>query len=533
MAGLVVRALQGMVNATWRATHRRADLDSYHLRGAPATAYEAASSRRRMRDWRPPPWSPTSILSVEGEMLRLRSKSMVRNNPWASAASEQFDSDVVGRGIRPWWADLPKAKRVELKRLWSAWVSEAQSCETCDFYGLQGVVMRCLFDSGDCFIRLRSRRMSDGLTVPLQLELIPPEMVPFEENRVLGNGNTIRQGIEFDRLGRIVRYWMHPQHPGDFLARRPGDGRRLIPVPASEVLHVHRVLEVGQVRGTPGMSSVLRRLRALDHYDDAELERKGLASSVVGFIRNDGAYNPTDEASKAEGPGGQNQDDVVEEPWGIGQLHPLEPGQDVQFPQLPSVGDYDRYMPTQLRAVAAGGGVFYPHVTGDLTGVTYSSARVGLINHVRKVRLSQMRQIQHQLCRPVLKRWLRQAALAGRTSLPGYADDPSPYEQPWWVPDGFEWVDPERQVKAATQECRSGFTARALVLMSRGIDPDEVDDLNEADAENVDGRGLSYDSDGRRPMTGTAATAPDEENAQPENGEQQERTPGSDEEQAA
>ncbi len=38
--------------------------------------------------------------------------------------------------------------------------------------------------------------------MPLQLQMLPSEMLPLAHNAVDGNGNVIRQGIEFDRLGR-------------------------------------------------------------------------------------------------------------------------------------------------------------------------------------------------------------------------------------------------------------------------------------------------------------------------------------------
>jgi lambda family phage portal protein len=502
MAGIMLRAAQGVVNALWP----RAGADSVNpwsrSGGGPSSAYEGASTRRRMRGWSPRVGSPSVLLAAEGETLRDRARDLVRNNPWAAAASEQFVTDLVGRGMRPWWGGLPKAQRVALKSLWTQWIDDADSTGSVDFYGLQAVAMRAVFDTGECFIRIRERRLSDGFAVPLQLELLPSDMVPMGHTRMVeSTGNLIRQGIEFNRIGQIVRYWFHPRHPGDFVATRPGDAREYVPVPADQVIHLFRQTEPGQVRGVTGLSSVLRRLRALDFYDDAENERKGLASSIVGFLRRTEGYEPTDAAQPSRDNAGRPSVDTVE-PWTIGTLLPLGDNEDVTFPELPTAGDYDRYMPMQLRAIASGTGRLYTHMSQDLRGESYSSARVSLINLARKVRAEQQRVLEHQLCRVVMQRWIRQAVLARAIPLPGYDQNPYPFENPWWVPDGFEWVDPERQVRAATQECRSGFDARVLVLLRRGLDPDEVDDLNETDVEDQDKREISYDTDGRRPWTG-------------------------------
>ena len=41
--------------------------------------------------------------------------------------------------------------------------------------------------------------------MPLQLQMLPAEMLPLNRNEALPGGNVIRQGIEFDRIGR--RMW--------------------------------------------------------------------------------------------------------------------------------------------------------------------------------------------------------------------------------------------------------------------------------------------------------------------------------------
>ena len=75
----------------------------------------------------------------------------------------------------------------------------------------------------------------DGLMVPLQLQLLQSEMLPFEKTERAPNGNRIRCGIEFDAIGRRVAYHFRRRHPGDST-----DQRVAVPdtvrVPAEEVL---------------------------------------------------------------------------------------------------------------------------------------------------------------------------------------------------------------------------------------------------------------------------------------------------------
>ena len=51
--------------------------------------------------------------------------------------------------------------------------------------------------------------------MPLQLQMLPSEMLPLNRNEDLPGGNVIRQGIEFDAIGRRVAYWFLRRHPGD------------------------------------------------------------------------------------------------------------------------------------------------------------------------------------------------------------------------------------------------------------------------------------------------------------------------------
>ena len=117
---------------------------------------------------------------------------------------ESFASNVVGDGIKPSSTITDAAKKEELQALWLAWTDDADAEGLTDFYGLQRRAAREVFLSGEVFIRIRPRRAEDGLTVPLQLQMLPAEMLPLDMNRTLPGVGLIRQGIEFDGIGRRV-----------------------------------------------------------------------------------------------------------------------------------------------------------------------------------------------------------------------------------------------------------------------------------------------------------------------------------------
>jgi lambda family phage portal protein len=147
-----------------------------------------------------------------------------------------------------------------------------------DYYGLQAMAVRAMFEAGECFLRFRP---DDGLTVPLQLQMLSSEHLPLAKCEKLPNGNEIIFGIKHDRIGRRVAYHFHRTHTGD--VRQSGAGE-LVRVPAEQVCHVFHPIAEGQNRGVPWVAPAMVRLWLLDQYDDAELDRKKVAAMFAGFV---------------------------------------------------------------------------------------------------------------------------------------------------------------------------------------------------------------------------------------------------------
>jgi len=150
-------------------------------------------------------------------------------------------------------------------------------------------------------------------------------------------------------------------------------------VPASEIIHLFRPLRPGQIRGEPWLSRALVKLNELDQYDDAELVRKKTAAMFAGFITR---QSPEDNLM---GEGEADASGVALAGLEPGTLQFPEPGEDVKFSDPADVGgSYSEFLRTQFRAVAAAISVTYEQLTGDLTGVNYSSIPAGLLEFRRR-----------------------------------------------------------------------------------------------------------------------------------------------------
>ena len=466
-------------------------LDAFRRRGtggpvAVRARLEGAMSQRRLRGWQPPLENINSLIASGGPRLLARSRELVVTNGYAANACEAFASNLVGDGIKPSSLIEDPVLRDQVQRLWLAWTNEADADGLTDFYGLQAMVAREMFVAGECFVRMRPRRAEDGLLVPIQLQLLQSEMLPFEKTEAAANGNRIRCGIEFDAIGRRVAYHFRRRHPGDSTDQgivTPETAR----VPAGDVLHIYRPIDAGQIRGLPHVAPAMVRLFLLDQYDDAELDRKKTAAMFAGFITKTapeeqlmGEIEATDDSGAT----------VSLEP---GTLQVLLPGEDVRFSSPADVGGgYEAFQYRTLLSVSASLGLPYHLVTGDVRQANYSSLRAELVEFRRRVEQLQHGVIAHQLCRPVWARWLETAVLSGGLDLPDFARSPARYRPVNWIPPRWDWVDPLKDIQAQVLAMEAGIISRRKVVEATGYDVEEIDRENAADAKRAGGMGLTY-----------------------------------------
>src|SRR6056297_1119581 len=149
---------------------------------------EGAMSRRRLRGWNPPLENVNALVASGGPKLLARARELVVTNGYAANACEAFAANLVGDGIKPSSLIDDAGVRDRVQRLWLAWTDEADADGLTDFYGLQAMVAREMFVAGECFVRLRPRRAEDGLLVPLQMQLLQSEMLPFEKTETAEGG---------------------------------------------------------------------------------------------------------------------------------------------------------------------------------------------------------------------------------------------------------------------------------------------------------------------------------------------------------
>jgi lambda family phage portal protein len=456
------------------------------------SGYDGAGFRRRLQSWMPSQYTTNVILTSSGRLLRSRCRDVLRNNPHANAAVESFAANVIGTGIKPssLFNENP-VLRDAIQKLWQDWTDECDADGIADFYGLQSIVARALFESGECFIRFRNRRDDDGHLVPLQVQLLESDMCPYEWNMQAPNGNWIMNGVELDFRGRRAAYWFYPTHPGD-MPIEPVGTLQPTRIPASEILHIFKCTRPGQVRGVPLITPALVRLFFLDQYDDAELERKRIAAMYAGFVTSP---TPEDIVPIDGMDTSSNQEGIALSGLEPGTLQTLLPGEDIKFSEPADVGgSYEAYQYRQQLAVFAAVGVPYSICTSDLRRANYSSLRGSIVEYRRRLQQMQCNVFVFQMCNPIWKRWLETAILS--LSLPVDARDfllrKADYQRVKWIPQRNDWVDPLKDRQAEKLAVDAGFKSRSDVIEAEGFDPETNDQRIKADADRAEQLDLTF-----------------------------------------
>ncbi len=478
------------------ATRAQADLSvgsHKHTGLGIRNVYEAAGSGRRLKMWQPGQLGPNVAVLRDLDLLRRRSRDSTRNNVWISQGIRSLVSNEIGTGITPLSQASDKNFRKEADKLWSRWSKVADADGNLDFNGLLALASRTRIEAGEIFIRIRPRNLNNGLPVPFQLQLLEPEFVPINKNRA--NTPTIRAGIEFNGLGARTAYWMYRSHPSDgvfgHISQEP------VPVPAKNVIHHFALLRPGQVRGLPWTVQSLIKSKDFDEYDDAELIRKKNRSSYTGAItrQNYGEEDFKFDPFTGE-PMNRDANDVPMMNVESGSMFSLLPGESVtMFDGDATGGGYADFVRQQLLGVAAGLGIPYEFLTGDMSKVNDRLMRVILNEFHRIIEQTQWHVTIPQICDRVWKHFIDMAVLAGALDAPGYEENREDFIAVEWRPDGWPYIHPLQDVQAKRLAVRSGFESRSAVVAERGWNAEDVDRQNAEDKKRAKELGLTYETD--------------------------------------
>lgn len=433
--------------------------------------YEAGSKSNRLSGWKTKPSDATAAMALSLPLMRDRSRDLVRNNPHAARIVQAITAHTIGTGIIGEIQDNEK-----LEQLWQAW-AESTDCDADgrhDFYGLQRLVMRCVVESGECLIRkvpAKIIRTDKGVSIPLKLKVLEPDYLDDGKHGVLKTGGLIVRGIEFDANGVLVAYHLFNAHSGNAFGLKLKSTR----VPASDIIHVFRSDRTGQARGIPWLATVMVKLRELDIFQDAQLKRQQLSNLFAGFLY--------DEHPQEAG------EEIAEEIPDLspGTIFALKTGRRIEFSEPPAAtsGDFVR---ETLRDIATGSGITYEELTGDMSQVNFSSARMSRSSMFLNVEQWQWQMMIPNFCESVGKAFLNAAMLASANTNNAKFT---------WTPPAKTLTDPTREIPAMAKAVRAGFKSYPEAMRELGFNAKKV--LKEIADTNalLDSLNITLDTDPR------------------------------------
>ena len=469
----------------------------------PTPNLEAGATGRRLGFFQPAAVHINAAMQMAGPTVLARARWLARNNAYAKNALEAWATSTVGAGIKP--SSLIEDEDIleEVQDAWNAWTDEADVEGVSDFYAIMHRVSREVFLAGECFLRFRPALPQDGLSVPLQLQVIPSEQLPYGDTAwdsrlgPLWNGagvgagwnggfevvpegfenagGEIRLGIEFDRdiQDRRVAYWFFRGNPTDTTLpfRDLLYNGELVRIPASEIMHVYDPVEAGQIRGTSGMAAAIVKLFQLDAFDDSELERQRQQSRYATFIT---IPPETDDVGNILN---GRPDDGDPMNWSPGQTVELHGGEDVKFAQPPAVsGSYEPFQYRALLGICAALGIPYAELTNDLQRTTYASSRAGLVSFRARIEAFQHNVLSFQMLRPVWQRWLDYAVLGGVVPISAaeYRRDLAYWRGMKAITPKVQWVDPLKDIQATILQLKACLISPQDAIEALGYDLKET-----------------------------------------------------------
>jgi lambda family phage portal protein len=431
--------------------------------------FAAARVNRLTADWVLAP-TRSADQDIRGglQTLRARAREMVNNDPYASRFLDLLADNVVGpKGIRLQSRNLKKDgefdtdRNARIEEAWKEWghKENASTDGLLSWLDVQRLHLQTVAQDGESLVRIvRGFENPFGFA----LQLLDPDQLDVEFNRAAPDpsGNVVRMGVEKDPWGRPVNYHIFNGHPSDHLARP----RKREVLPATDIIHQFVPRRIGQTRAVTWFAPVLMDARMLRGYREAELVAARTAAAKMGFLRPDpeAVLNPNSPA------GSQSTRKMQAEP---GSFEELPPGMSVEVwdPQHPNSA-FEAFTRSILQSIATGLRTSYASLTGDLSGVNYSSIRQGSLQEHDGWKVLQ-RWMEEHFHRRIFLEWLRIASLSPKSGLPSEARGWTAHD---WMPRGWDWVDPLKDIQAAALSVRLGLNSRSQLAAAHGRDYEEV-----------------------------------------------------------
>ena len=447
-------------------------------------------------------WSNSVNADLDGALpiLRARARSLAANNEHGRRFLSMVAANVVGRQNpklqvramrdqrdpnKPTTLDKSANDAIEIH--WERWGRTADiSGHHKTFYSLLRTAVKGVARDGEALIRIvRDRRLPYGLGV----QLLEADRLDDTLNARLDNGNAIRQGVEVDGTLRAVAYYVKTSHPGDdsFVAGRPGTERIL----AADMIHLFMPERAEQVRGITWMHAVILRGSIIHRFEEAAVVAAEIGASKVAALER-AEEAPDMMSSMADAQVGVALQMNIQ----AGEMFELPPGYKLNGwnPEYPHA-NFESFLKACLRGLAAGLDVAAHNLTGDMTDVNYSSARIAELAE-REMWMILQDWLISSLVMPIYEEWLALSLLSGKITfdISGKALPADRYEKfrnaSRFQGRRWAWVDPLKEAEAQEKLIANKLASRTRIAAEQGDEFDDIIDELAAEKALIEAAGL-------------------------------------------
>lgn len=446
----------------------------------------ASRTRRALKGFKATSGSPNEDINFNNMTLRQRARMLYMAAPMATSAIKTNRTNVVGPGLTlsakidreilkmtPEQADAWQRNTEKEFNLWAENRHAVDALGLNDFYELQQLALMAWLLSGDVFCLFKQGVKTPANPYELCLHLIEADRIATPSNcgatRVLTEGinpdtkNSIFDGVEVDKTGRVVAYHIRNTYPYEISRGKTTEWTRIEALGKStgmpNILHIMEAERPDQYRGVTYLAQIIEPLLQVRRYTETELTAAVIESCFAGFIKTEARPDemPISETGERDPQEPSNPDEFN---FGPGEFNVLKPGEDIAFtdPKRPANG-FQNF----VRAIAEQVGAAL-EIPADLLlkafNASYSASRGALLEAWKAFRMRR-EWFAKDFCKPVYEAWLAEAVAIGRIKAPGFFVDPllrRAYSGSEWTGPSQGQLDPSREIAAEEKAVALGFS---------------------------------------------------------------------------
>ncbi len=435
--------------------------------------------------------SPIEDIDWNNATLRQRGRMLYMAAPVAAAAINVVRTKMIGTGLKLKCAvnrDILKISdsaaekwQKQTEAEFKMWAEKAVNCDALgkdNFYKLQSSAVKAWLMSGDTFAVLKHIYEEKLNPYSLRIQLIEADRVRtpvdadmldygagvygFTEGRTQ-SGNKIHDGVEVDKNGKIVAYYIHNCYPNQAIWYETPEAVRveargtLTGIP--NILQIMDAERPDQYRGVTYLAPVIEVLLQSRRYTESELVAALVQAMMTGWIeRDENAQNMgfLEDTSEDEDDNDSGNPEYQMRP---GEVYKLKRGEKIVFgnPNIPTAG-FSEFMDSIFKMAGAALEIPKEVLLKEFTA-SYSASK-GALEEMREMIKMRRSWFVSDFCKPIYEAWLAEAVAIGRIKSPGFFENPL-IREAWcgsrWDGPAQTHLDPKKEAEANELIVKNGW----------------------------------------------------------------------------